>query len=107
IADTGPRRFDPLAAGPLTFEPVSPTLFPAYALGRAAGEAGGTMPAVFNAANEVAVSLFLDGRIPFGRIAALIEGTVARQQRRDADSLEIVLAADDEARRVTREAACS
>ena len=107
VSDAGTRRFDPLAAGALTFEPVNPELFPAYGLGRGAGVAGGTAPAVFNAANEVAVELFLDGRIRFGRIAPVIEGTLARVPRGDAGSLAGVLAADAEARRVAREVACS
>ena len=107
VSDAGTRRFDPLAAGALTFEPVNPELFPAYGLGRGAGVAGGTAPAVFNAANEVAVELFLDGRIRFGRIAPVIEGTLARVPGGDAGSLAGVLAADAEARRVAREVACS
>ncbi|HEX6370801.1 MAG TPA: 1-deoxy-D-xylulose-5-phosphate reductoisomerase, partial [Longimicrobium sp.] len=52
------RRFDPVAAGALTFEAVRTDRFPAFALGVEAGRAGGTAPAVFNAANEVAVAEF-------------------------------------------------
>ena len=107
VPDRGPRRFDALAAGTLTFEPVSPDRFPAYALGRAAGAAGGTAPAAFNAANEVAVQLFLEGRIRFGRIAEIIDRVLARQPGGDAGSLDVVMAADAEARHLAREAACS
>ncbi len=107
LADTGPRRFDALAAGALTFEPVSATRFPAYALGRAAGVSGGTTPAAFNAANEVAVQLFLEGRIQFGRIAEIIEQALVRHDGGDATSLDAVLATDSAARRVAQEAACS
>jgi 1-deoxy-D-xylulose-5-phosphate reductoisomerase len=109
VSDQGPRRFDALVAGggALTFEPVSPERFPAYALGRAAGSAGGTAPATFNAANEVAVQLFLEGRIPFGRIAEVIECVLAEHAGGDARSLEAVLAADALARRRAQEAACS
>ncbi|MGH7538746.1 MAG: 1-deoxy-D-xylulose-5-phosphate reductoisomerase [Gemmatimonadales bacterium] len=107
VPDQGPRRFDALAAGALTFEPIAPLRFPAYALGRAAGVVGGTMPAAFNAANEVAVELFLQGRIRFGRIAEIIERTLARHEVDAATSLEAVLAADAEARRRAQEAACS
>ena len=106
VPDSGARRFDPVAAGPLTFEAVRPELFPAYALGRAAGRAGGTAPAAFNAANEVAVELFLAERIPFGRIATIIETVLARHGAGDAGTLEGVLAADAAARRLAREAAC-
>src|SRR3989454_1017691 len=49
VPDGGARRFDPVEAGALTFEPVRPELYPAYALGRAAGEQGGTAPAGVNA----------------------------------------------------------
>ena len=106
VPDTGVRRFDPVAAGDLTFESVRPELFPAYSLGRGAALAGGTAPAAFNAANEVAVELFLEERIPFGRIADIIAGALARHQPGDAGSLDAVLAADADARRLAREAAC-
>jgi 1-deoxy-D-xylulose-5-phosphate reductoisomerase len=106
IADSGPRRFDALAAGALTFEPVVAARFPAYALGRAAGIAGGTTPATFNAANETAVELFLAGEMPFGRIAQIIERVLAEAETGPATSLEAVLAADQIARRRAREVAC-
>jgi 1-deoxy-D-xylulose-5-phosphate reductoisomerase len=109
ISDQGPRRFDALTAGggALTFEPVSAARFPAYALGRAAGAAGGTAPAVFNAANEIAVQAFLDGRIAFGRIPEIIERVLADHAGGDAESLEAVLAVDARARRRALEVACS
>ncbi len=107
VPDAGTRRFDPVAAGSLTFEPVRPELYPAYALGRAAAAAGGTAPAAFNAANEVAVELFLAGRIRFGRIAETIARVLDGHRQADAGSLAAVLAADAEARRLAREAACS
>src|SRR5918998_4910389 len=77
LADTGVRRFDPIAAGPLTFEPVRTDVFRALACGVAAGRAGGTAPAVFNAANEVAVAAFLDGAITFGRISEVIDAVLS------------------------------
>ncbi len=107
VPDGGARRFDPVEAGALTFEPVRPELYPAYALGRAAGEQGGTAPAAFNAANEVAVQLFLEGRIRFGRIAETIERVLAAPWPPSARSLEDVLSADALARRLAQEAACS
>jgi 1-deoxy-D-xylulose-5-phosphate reductoisomerase len=107
IPDSGARRFDPVAAGTLTFEPVKPELYPAYAIGRQAARAGGTAPAMFNAANEVAVQLFLDERIPFGRIAEILERVLEQGHPGDATSLSGVLAADAGARRLAHEAACS
>jgi 1-deoxy-D-xylulose-5-phosphate reductoisomerase len=107
VPDTGARRFDPVAAGTLTFEPVDAALYPAYGLGRAAAGAGGTAPTAFNAANEVAVELFLDGRIRFGRIAETVARVLDGHRATDAGSLEAVLAADADARRLAREAACS
>ncbi len=73
LPDQGVRRFDPVQAGVLTFEPVRSDVFRAYSAGLSAGRAGGTAPAVFNAANETAVAAFLDGRVPFGRISDTIE----------------------------------
>ena len=107
VPDTGVRRFDPIAAGPLTFEAVQLERFPAYGAGREAARLGGTAPAMFNAANEVAVQLFLEERIPFGRIAEILERVVAQGRPGDATSLEGVLAADAEARQLAHETACS
>ncbi len=98
LADDGVVRFDPVSAGPLTFEPIRKEVFPAFALGVQAGRAGGTAPAAFNAANEVAVAAFLHGLMPFGRIAEVIEVVVGRQVVGAADSLDAVLAADRWAR---------
>ena len=106
VPDAGTRRLDPVAAGALTFEAVDPARFPAYGLGRAAGQTGGTAPAVFNAANEVAVEQFLAGRLPFGRIAAVIESALTHHVPAPADALAAVLAADGEGRRLALEAAC-
>jgi 1-deoxy-D-xylulose-5-phosphate reductoisomerase len=107
VPDAGTRRFDPVAAGPLSFEPVQPELYPAYGLGRAAAATGGTAPTVFNAANEVAVELFLAGRIRLGRIAETIARVLEHHRPTSAASLEAVLGADAEARGLAREAACS
>src|SRR2546428_38356 len=108
VPDQGVRRFDPVAAGTLTFEALQPDRFPAYVIGREAARVGGTAPARFNAANEVAVQLFLEERITFGRIAEII-ARVTEDARHDGDanSLDAVLAADTEARRLARGAACS
>jgi 1-deoxy-D-xylulose-5-phosphate reductoisomerase len=107
VPDDGTRRFDPVAAETLTFEAVRHDLYPAYRLGRDAAFAGGTMPAAFNAANEVAVQRFLDGKIRFGQIAAIIEAVLTETTSGDAQSLEAVLRADADARRAAWEVACS
>lgn len=106
LPDSGVPRFDPVAAGPLTFEPVRGADFPALSVGVGAGRAGGTAPAVFNAANELAVQAFLDRRIAFGRIPRVIEQTLESHQVERADTVDVVLEADGWARR-TAEAACS
>jgi 1-deoxy-D-xylulose-5-phosphate reductoisomerase len=72
------------------------------AIARAAGEAGGTAPAVFNAANEVAVALFLDGRIGFCDIPALCAGVLERHEVRAADAIDVILEADRWARAEAR-----
>jgi 1-deoxy-D-xylulose-5-phosphate reductoisomerase len=83
----------------LEFRPVEPARYPCLVLARAALERGGAAPAVFNAANEVAVAAFLAGGIGFTRIAGVIEATLARCAAAPAGSLDDVLAADAEARR--------
>jgi len=108
IADGGQQRFDPVRAGDLTFEPVRHEVFPTFALGVAAGREGGTAPAVFNAANEVAVQAFLDGKIAFGRIPQVIEAVLERHERPGVTprDLDTVLATDRWAREHA-EARCS
>ncbi len=98
IADQGIRPFDPLLAGSLTFEPLRGEVFRAFRAGVSAGRAGGTAPAAFNAANEVAVAAFLAGRIPFGRISEVIEATLDRHLPAPAASLRVVQDADARAR---------
>jgi len=103
LPDAGVPRFDPVAAGPLTFEPVRADVFRAFATGVAAGRAGGTAPAVFNAANEAAVAAFLEGRIPFGRIADTIDAVLGAHVVEPATALEAVRGADRWARERARE----
>jgi 1-deoxy-D-xylulose-5-phosphate reductoisomerase len=93
------------AAASWTFEPLDDAAFPAVALAREAATAGGTAPAVYNAANEACVADFLAGRISFPRIV----GTVARilsehdVARTAVTNVADVLAVDDWARRRARE----
>ncbi len=95
------RRFDPVAAGALTFEAVGHDRFPAFGLGVQAGREGGTAPAVFNAANEVAVAHFLGGTLGFPGIAEAVGDTLQRWRGGPAESLQAVLEADAWARRTT------
>ncbi len=103
LADDGVRRFDPLAVGALTFEPVRTEVFGAYGAGVAAGRAGGTAPAAFNAANEVAVEAFLGGSIPLGRIAETVTRVLDAHRVEPVRDLETVRAADRWARATARE----
>jgi len=103
VPDDGITRFDPVAAGSLTFEPVRTEVFPALALGMQAGRTGGSAPAAFNAANEVAVAAFLAGRVPFGRIAEAIAMVLQEQIVTDVSSVAAVLEADAWARRRAEE----
>jgi 1-deoxy-D-xylulose-5-phosphate reductoisomerase len=98
VADDGTRRFDPVTAGSLTFEAVDGNRFRAFTLGVAAGRQGGTAPAVFNAANEVAVAGFLAGAVAFTGIADVIERVLDAHRAGPADSLDTVIAADRSAR---------
>ncbi|MBN1556753.1 MAG: 1-deoxy-D-xylulose-5-phosphate reductoisomerase [Lentisphaerae bacterium] len=83
----------------LRFLPADTGRFPCLRLARCAGERGGTLPAVLNAANEVAVQRFLDGRIPFADIARTVERVMADHAVVEAPRLEDILAADAAARR--------
>jgi 1-deoxy-D-xylulose-5-phosphate reductoisomerase len=103
VTDDATPRFDPVAASPLTFEPVRVQQFPAFALGVEAGRRAGAAPAVFNAANEAAVALFLGGRIRFGDISAAIDAALHEHGDAPGGTREALLAADAAARRTVRE----
>ena len=97
-------RFDPVRAATLTFEALDAARYPAFALGLEAAHAGGTAPAVYNAANEVAVEGFLAGKLPFPGIPAIIDATLSAHSPAAVDSLETVLEADAWARQTARAA---
>ncbi len=101
------RRLDLTEVGTLSFRAPDRAKYPCMQLAYAAGRAGGTMPAVLNAANEQAVALFLEGRIHFLDIPRLIERTCERHgaDLRADPSLEEVLAVDGWARAAVSEAA--
>ena len=87
----------------LRFEPPDPDRFPCLRLAAEALAAGGDAPAVLNAANEVAVAAFLDYRIPFPEIPAVVGGTLAAHRPAEPDDLEAVARADAWARTYARE----
>jgi 1-deoxy-D-xylulose-5-phosphate reductoisomerase len=94
---------DPLDfSSPLTlqFEPVDLETFPLLGLARRAGELGGTYPCVFNAANEVAVSAFLEGRLPFLGIAEVVEEALEQTDGAPARDVDELFEADAAARRI-------
>ncbi len=89
---------DLVAIGRLDFEAPDPVRFPALRLAREAVQAGGARPAILNAANEVAVAAFLERRIGFLEIAAIVEDTLMRYDPVAPDSVDAVLAIDARAR---------
>jgi len=102
--DSGVGGLDLLAQGRLDFEPPDTEAFPCLGLAFAALDAGGTAPAVLNAANEEAVSAFLQGRIGFLSIPALVEDALAALPAQPAASLATLREADALARDATRRA---
>jgi 1-deoxy-D-xylulose-5-phosphate reductoisomerase len=98
-ADVDVPRLDLAAVGELTFEAPDPETFACLRLARQAGEAGGTAPCVLNAADEVAVAAFLDGRIGFEAIGAAIEGVLEEMPAVPLTHFEDLFAVDAEARR--------
>lgn len=100
--DTPLAPLDLAAIGELTFRAPDEDRFPATRLCRQAAEAGGAAPAVLNAANEVAVAAFLAGKLPFTRIAVMVEQVLARYAPSAPASLDEVMAVDDQARTIAR-----
>ncbi|MDW8104747.1 MAG: 1-deoxy-D-xylulose-5-phosphate reductoisomerase [Armatimonadota bacterium] len=99
--DTGLPRLDLTRTGTLTFFEPDPRRYPALQLARDALAAGGTMPAVMNAANEVAVARFLKGEIRFTDIIPCVREVMGRHQP-VPPTLEAVQQADSWAREQTR-----
>ena len=96
--DSGVAQLDLLKAGRLDFQPPDYDRFRCLALAQAAARAGGLHPVLLNAANEVAVQAFLERRLNFPGIAAVIEAVVERGSGGAIGGLEDVLAADAEGR---------
>ena len=86
----------------LDFRPADEARYPCLRLARESMAAGGAAPAVFNAANEVAVAAFLQNRVPFLAIPGIIEHTLAKVKMIEPNTLDAVLAVDAEARRIAQ-----
>jgi 1-deoxy-D-xylulose-5-phosphate reductoisomerase len=96
----GRLKLDEISA--LTFSSCDRLRYPALDLCYAAGRRGGTLPAVLNASNEVAVSAFLAGTVPFTDIVKVVEGTMERHRVKDDPGIEEIFEADREAREISR-----
>ena len=86
--------------GTLHFEKMDYTRFKALSLAYAAGKEGGTMPAVMNAANEIAVQLFMDGKIPFLQIEEIVERMMDQHQTIATPNLDVILEIDSTIRKM-------
>jgi len=103
VSDVGVPPFDPVRLSPMTYEPVDHQRFPALRLGIEAGRAGGSAPAVFNAANECAVAAFLVGKIRFTDIPRAISSALDTLADMPSGTRDNLLAADAAARKHVRE----
>jgi len=107
VSDESLRTYDPVRASPLTFEDIDHEAFPMFALGVEAGRRSGCAPAVYNAANEVAVQAFLEGRIRFPEIPEVVGTAMDRIGVSELTEMDDVTAADAAARVVAAEAAAA
>ena len=103
VDDPALRTFDPIRSSPLTFEEVDLERFRLFALGIEAGVRGGTVPAVYNAANEIAVDLFLTEKVGFLEMADVVAHAMDYVPRRNVEVVSDVLEADAAARAAARE----
>jgi 1-deoxy-D-xylulose-5-phosphate reductoisomerase len=103
--ESGVPSLDLFQVARLDFEPPDPERFPCLGLSYEAIRRGGGAPAVLNAANEVAVQAFLEGALAFTGIPVVIEETLSLVSDAQGDTLDAVLAADEQARAVARERA--
>lgn len=95
---TGLKPLDFAELAKLEFEAVREDAFPSVRLAREAGLAGGSLPAVLNAANEVAVEAFVTNQLSFTGIASVVEETMGKLTSAPGSTLSEILAADEEAR---------
>jgi 1-deoxy-D-xylulose-5-phosphate reductoisomerase len=101
--ESGAKPLDLAEIGKLSFYPPDLQRFPCIGVAYSALKAGGTAPAILNAANEVAVEAFLSGRLRFTEIAHVIEHVLGRLTSADADDIDGVLDADRRARACAQE----
>ena len=101
-AETPDRTLDLLSCGPLTFQAPDTEAFPCLAIARQCARTGGTACAIMNGANEAAVALFLQERVGFNDIPALVEAALETVEQVSAPTLEEILAADHAAREAVR-----
>ena len=101
--DSGVAPLDLVAVGRLDFAMADHQSFPCLALAYQALEAGGTSTAILNAANEIAVEAFLQKQIKFTQIAQIIEQVLSKMPASNGDTLEQVLADDQQARQLAKE----
>lgn len=99
--ESGAEPLDIFSIQRLDFEPPDENRFPCLKLAYAAVEEGGIMPAVLNAANEIAVASFLSGRIPYTEIAPVIDHCMTHCSQNSADTLALILESDGEARAIS------
>jgi 1-deoxy-D-xylulose-5-phosphate reductoisomerase len=95
-------RIDWAEVGRLDFEPPDLDAFPCLGLAYAAGRAGGSAPAWLNAANEVAVAAFLEGRLPWSAIAPVLEEALSEHTGTELDDADVVIEVDRRARERAR-----
>ena len=107
FADASLRTFDPVRSSPLTFEEIDRDRFGLFALGVEAGIRGGTAPAVFNAANEIAVQAFLSRDIRFVEMPEVVGRALETVPERNVETVDDVLEADTAARIAAGEFVCS
>jgi 1-deoxy-D-xylulose-5-phosphate reductoisomerase len=101
----GSRRLAITEMGSLQFEPLDEGRYPCFRLAREAAAKGETYPAVLNAADEVAVDLFLNERVSFTRIAEIVDSALQRHQPTGNPGLDDLFAADAWARETARDLA--
>lgn len=95
-----PEPLDIVALGRLEFMAIEPDRFPCFGLARDALIQGGATPTILNGANEVAVAAFLDGQISFSAIATIVANTLSANVVGDVNTLDAVIAVDNDARRI-------
>lgn len=98
--DAGVAQLNLTQLASLSFSEPNLNQFPCLSLAFSAAKAGGTAPAVLNAANEVAVAAFLDEGLPYLKISEVVERTLSNLNLASADSLESILAVDAQARQL-------